>query len=908
MPLSGEKRDAITGHPPEPARLTLDLTVFFIIIRVTMKKSLLTHIAVVIAFGALCFSQASAGLQASANAPELFFSKTILSNGMEVIVRENHAHPVVTIEVTVKTGLSTEGRYAGSGISHFIEHMIFKGTASRKPGDIETEVKSYGGSVNAWTGLDSTVFSITVPSEYAKEALELMEDMVFRPAFNRQEMEKEREVILKEINMNRDDPARRVMRQLWETAYLEHPYKMPIIGYEDLFKDLKREDLVKYHSLRYLPENCIVTVVGDVNEADTLPAIKTLFEKYKRTAGTPQAVPREPDQNSERLIESTAEINLGYLALAYHTTGLSDKDLYALDVLAILLGEWDESRLNKRVVKKDELLYTVSAFNYTPKYPGLFIVYGIGDWEKFDGAKRSILEEIAKIAAGDISSGELTAAKNLVISAYVDSLETTGGLARNMSQGAFLAGDPDFFKNYVEKVKILDKDAVSAAAARYLTMSNLTVSRLYPESSPDDTGDTGGKEKKAPSRPEKVILPNGIRLVLKANRSLPKISLVCAFLGGTAVETDQTNGISNLTSAMMLKGTSTRDESRITGFIEGMGGKIKHFSGKNSFGLSMEFLCDDDTEALDLLEDVIKNPTFPGKELAKEKEKIYAAITRQDDDVFSAGFLKLRKELFENYTYALRVAGEKDSVAKIRRVDLVGFHSRFCTAGNMVISVVGDFDIGNMKREIEKRFSAMDAAPLRVEPSEPPPLDGINKVSFDMSREQSLIVIGFRGADINSPDNCVLQVLASVLSGENGRLYYAVRNSLGLSYALGTISLPGRETGYFASYAATDLENLEKTKNVLFNELRKVGHGTVAEKDVRLAKSVLVGRQKISLQLFGGLAYRMALDELYGRGYDFYLSYPGRISEITRENVIAAGKKYITMENCAIVTVFGEKE
>ena len=195
-----------------------------------MRKILSTTIVFSIIFFLLSSTPALSG------SPHTEITKEVLDNGLTVLIKEEHSHALVTIQVTVGVGLSSEGAYAGTGISHFVEHMMFKGTSKRKPGDVEKEVKSYGGEISGWTGLDSTGYSITVPKDYTNEVLLLMEDVIFHPVFDGAELKKEKQVILKEINLNRDDPTRRVMRKLWQTSFIEHPYKEPLIGHEGLFK------------------------------------------------------------------------------------------------------------------------------------------------------------------------------------------------------------------------------------------------------------------------------------------------------------------------------------------------------------------------------------------------------------------------------------------------------------------------------------------------------------------------------------------------------------------------------------------------------------------------------------------------------------------------------------------------
>ncbi len=315
----------------------------------------------------------------------------------------------------------------------------------------------------------------------------------------------------------------------------------------------------------------------------------------------------------------------------------------------------------------------------------------------------------------------------------------------------------------------------------------------------------------------------------------------------------------------------------------------------------------DEPEALEILADVLKNPVFPEDEIKKEKEKIYAAIKAQKDDVYSAGFLKMRETLFGDYPYALRVIGEADSVMRITGKDLKNFYGKFGTARNMVIAAVGDFDSSHFAREIEKHFSGMNQNALAFGAPAPPPLKGDKSVNIDMPREQTLIIWGHMGVSLKNPQRYPLDVLISVLSGENGRLYQSVRNKLGLSYAQGAFQVPGVDTGFIASYIATDESRLDEARKALRDELEKIRRGAMQDEEISLGKTSLIGNRAISLQAYGALAYQMALDEIYDIGYNAYQDYPGIISRITKEDVISVAKRYIDFKNSVNVIVKGKR-
>lgn len=343
-----------------------------------------------------------------------------LDNGLTVITKSTHKVPLVAVRLVVKAGSATEGRFTGSGISHFVEHMLFKGTADLPVGEVEKHIKSYGGYINAYTSHDTTEVRLIVKSDHLDDALSLLSDFVFNTSFDESEFEKERDVILSEIRMNRDEPSSRVSTLLWETAYLMHPYRYPVIGYEDLFKQIKRDDLVEYHRSKYTPNNCILSIVGDIDEAAVIRSCEKTFGKLPRRAEAQPMSPQEPLQMSARKAEEQIEgLKLSRLVIAFHSTSLADTDLYPLDLLAAALGQGESSRLYNSLVKRKKLAYGVSSYNYTPRDPGLFIISLTLEERNIDAALKEVLSEIKNIKSRALRRSELEKVKRSVLSGYI---------------------------------------------------------------------------------------------------------------------------------------------------------------------------------------------------------------------------------------------------------------------------------------------------------------------------------------------------------------------------------------------------------------------------------------------------------------------------------------------------------
>ena len=219
--------------------------------------------------------------------------KKILKNGMTVLLRDNNqANDIIAVEILVKAGSIYEGKWQGSGVSHLVEHMLFKGTENYPAGKIEKEVKILGGKINGYVNHQFSGYSLELPARHLNKGLELLADMVFNPAFIEQEIENEKDVILSEIRMNKDDPIRYLQRIFWQQMYPIAPYNLPVIGFDPIFLSLRREDLLNYHKKWYVPNNMIISIAGDLSRQDVFEYVKNTFEQYPMKPFPKEVIPR----------------------------------------------------------------------------------------------------------------------------------------------------------------------------------------------------------------------------------------------------------------------------------------------------------------------------------------------------------------------------------------------------------------------------------------------------------------------------------------------------------------------------------------------------------------------------------------------------------------------------------------
>src|SRR5690242_11786771 len=613
---------------------------------------------------------------------------TTLDNGLNVIVREDHSAPVVSAQAWCAAGSIHEGHWLGAGLSHVLEHMLFKGTTTRPGSRIDQEVQEAGGYMNAYTSFDRTVYHIDVPNTGATTAIDILCDIMQNAALPPDELAREMDVIRREMDMCQDDPGRRASRRLFEVAYTKSPYRYTIIGYPDIFNEVKPEDIRNYYREKYAPNNVFYVIAGDVKNDEVVTQIKTAYAKTKARAMPPVVLPGEPKQTACREIIEEAPVELGHVHLAWHIPEVSHADVPVLDVLAVLLGGGRSSRLFQQVREKTGLVHHVDAWTYSPGLPGLFGVSAVVDGERFAAARDAMLKEIEKIKTLSVSAGEVQKAVKQFIAGTLAARKTMDGQAQNLGGNWLAAQDLNFSERYLAAVKRVTPHEVQRVTRQYLTPENRTLYALLPTGAAPAAA--SATETNAEHPIQKFALPNGMTLLVKEDHRLPFVEFRAVLQGGVLAETEASNGISSLLAKMLLKGTIARTAEQIAVEIESVGGHIDSYGGNQSFGVNAEALSSDFGTGLGLVADVLLNPIFPAEELEREREVQIAGIQARRDDLLKSASLAMRRGLFGPAGFGLDPVGTEASVEKISVADLCAFHRKLVVPNNCVLAIYGD--------------------------------------------------------------------------------------------------------------------------------------------------------------------------------------------------------------------------
>ncbi len=844
--------------------------------------------------------------RAEANAPVTFppstAEKRVLPNGLTLLVQQDRSAPVASVQAWCATGSIHEDAQLGAGMSHILEHMLFKGTATRPANAIAQSVQDVGGYINAYTSFDRTVYWIDVPKAGVATAVEILADAMMNSTLPREEYVKEQEVIRREFAMCMDDPDRVAGQLLFATAYQQHPYRLPVIGHLDVYNQLTHQQVMDYYKSRYVPNNLTFVVVGDVDPDAIHKQLTELFAAHSERPLKPLYIPPEPPQLGRRELHQEFVTELSRLSLAWHIPELMHPDVPAIDLLSTILGDGRSSRLYRRVREEAGLAFTVCAFSYTPGDPGLFGIDATLEPENREAAQALVLEIIDDVKQHGVTADELAKGKKTSLTHHLHGLTTMRGQASDIGSSWLLTRNLNFTRTYLEAVQRVTAEDIRRVAQTYFAENNLTVVSLNPKGSLART--TDNHEPVAAGEIQRIELSNGLRLLVREDRRLPLVAMTAVFRGGLLAETSQNNGITRLMAKSLLKGTKTRTAEEIADTIEAVGGSIGSEAGNNSFSVSLDVTAPDFALGAELLADVLLNATMPEKAVARETEAQIAGIREDEEQLTTVARNILREALFGEHPFALRSKGSVASVSKLTQADLLAFRDRHVVAKNAVISVFGDVRAAEVREVFERLLHDMPAGELALSsaPAPPQPREA-TAVETYKEKAQGVLMVGYRGVDIYSRDRYVLELIDEASSDLGSRFFVRIREQMGLAYYVGAAQMQGLVPGLFLFYLGTDPMKLEPVKAALLDEINKLAADGLTEPELARAKKKLIGQQQIANQSNETLAHLTALDELYGLGFDHFKHLEPEVNAVTVEDVKRVARRYFRDQPHVIATV-----
>ena len=830
-----------------------------------------------------------------------------LPNGFSLFVEEVCRSPVVAFQAWVRVGSGDEARVE-AGLSHALEHMLFKGTASGGVGDIAREIEGCGGELNAYTSFDHTVFHCVVPSRFFALGLGVVHDVIFGPALDDGEFEREKQVVLEEIRRGEDDPGSQLGKALFAEMYRVHPYGKPVIGSAESVQAFTGELLRDFHDRWYRPANVTLVIVGDVNTAATEQAVVERFGSIEGRPLPERRRPEEPPQDRMRVTVLSEVVKETRVEIGFPLPPVTDPDIPIADVLAVILGQGESSRLNQEIRLRRRLANQVQAYSYTPCDPGMFLVGLSSPPDTMREAVDATAEVLAGVVEGGVSAEETRRAVANILSDRIYERETVEGIARKLGYFDALFSDPDAEAGYYAGVAAVTPDRVRRFAARTFRPERATVAALVPAGMEDPSSQlsaavgtrltppavVGDRE----SRPqtERRVLDNGAVLLVREVPGSGIVSLRTGMFGGVRCETPRNNGVHNLMARVWPRGTSRRSALEIAEAMEEIAGRCSAYSGRNSFGVSSTFLSTGLDRGIELFREVLLEPSFDPDEVERMRALTLEAIKNIPDNPLSLGFLHFHRALYRRHPFRLPMIGTEASVARLTPGMLRSAYRRGLRGGNLVTVAVGDFDGGTMMRRLERCVGGLPGGSGDApEVPQEAPLEGMRKRRVPVEKEQAHLLLGFLGARVTDPDRHALEMISAILGGQSGRLFMDLRDRQGLAYSVTAWSQEALDPGFFAVYIGTEKSKLAQARRGIHHHLRRICEEPVPAEEIGRAARYLAGSFEIGLQRGGAVATRILFDELYGIGHEALHSYPERILAVDADAIQEAAQRRLTL-------------
>ena len=858
-------------------------------------------------------------LSVSAYAQEI--TKTKLPSGQTVIVKEVHTNPLVIVDTWVKTG-SIDENDANNGVAHFLEHLFFKGSKNYPYNTFDKILEAKGAQTNAATSKDYTHFYILIPSEEFETALKLHSDMLTNPNFPKDEIDKERKVVIREIERSNDNPSRMLSKIFNKELYPKHPYRREVLGTKEIIASIPREEIVKFYSEHYSPENMITVVVGDVDSKQATELVEKYFENTsanKKSVHNSYKQDKKPEK--QIYVNSKEDVKTSDLLIGYKCgLKVTDKDSYTLDVLSTILGGGKSSRLHKEIKDKQQIAQGISSSHLSMKEDSVFIIGADLNEENIGKVVKTIFSEVEKIKHQKVSQEELERAKKMIEREVLYAEESVAGASSEIGYSTLLTGDWNYSSEYVENIKKVTAEDIQKAAKKYLDEQQTIIATITPKN-PEKAVKTkkiSGKEnntcknvshknffkpmKHNPVKCEKLgkynkyTLENGAKLIVDNHKNNEIVAINIKVKGGNYISD---YALSSIVADVMTEGTEKYPKNVYAQLTEENGIRINPFSEAEYFGISMRCTKPDLPLALDMLYQVMNKAVLYETEIKKAKQNALYSIVQNRDNSANLMFEELAYALWENTPYDTTGKTMEKNIPSITVKNVEDFYKKAFDAKNAIIAVNGDVSEQEMIDYFSEVIKSNDGKTIDYKDYK-----GIfnsvqeeKKVVNYRGKESAWVVFAWKTDGIeNKKDRITLKVIDAILgSGMSSRLFSEVRAQKGLAYAIGSSQPSFVNKGAFYVYIGTDPSRIDEAEKAMLAEVERLKKEFVTDKELAEAKTKLKGEAVLKMETNSAKAHFITVSEQNGNGADYYFDkFNHDVDSVTVSDIIQAANKYFS--------------
>ncbi|OGI22872.1 MAG: hypothetical protein A2287_10365 [Candidatus Melainabacteria bacterium RIFOXYA12_FULL_32_12] len=851
-----------------------------------------------------------------------------LDNGLKVLFQNHPCSPSATFMVWYKVGSRNETP-GKTGISHFLEHLSFKKTEFFDNGQVVAEITRNGGAFNAFTSRDFTSYYESFATNKLELAMIIESQRMHKLILQEDDREKEVGVILSELEKNLDNPYSVLEVGLREKAYIHHPYKNPIIGWEEDIKSITLDDLNEYYNNFYAPNNATIVVVGNFDQKQTLELIKKHFGSIPPKEINYKITKESPQKSTRRTIIKKPGSS-PIVKLAYHIPSAQNKDIFPLIVFSEMLNIGVSGRTYQSLVET-QIATDISVSAEVSKDPGLFTIIatlfpGISHKE----AEKRILNEINSIIdSRPPTKDEIEKTKRRITSSFEFNRDGTYKLA-------YLLGYYDtvdtykFVDNYVDNIQKVTIDEIKDAVKNYLDISNATIADFIPshaepkkfvatyDYTPHETIHhiyktppilIEDKITAAPISFSKKTLNNGMKVLFTENKTSNTVKLYGTIYAGNMFSSLVNPALPSVCGGMLNRGSKGKSKFEIADEVESRGASVGISNIGEAVNFSLSSTTNDFPFILDILAKILMEPSFPEDEFDKYKHLSIAGMRQKKYIPAYLARLAFSQMVYPRHhvLYSYAFSTQEKQIKQITLDDVRSFYETFYSSNTVILGIAGNFKAEEVFKLVEERFGHWEPKKM--------PEPQIKRISLQKKyKEKAIFVEGKTEAEVifghfgnlarKDPDFHKATVMNFILGGSgalSSRIGKRIREDLGLVYSISSgfnaLMIPGSWSVRFG----VDTHYADITIQALKEELVRFIEEGITDSELDLAKSCLIGSYPLRFANNSGIAKSLLINEFYELGDNYLNEYPSIIGEITKEDVNQAAKKYIHPEVASVV-------
>ncbi|MDD3312499.1 pitrilysin family protein [Pseudodesulfovibrio sp.] len=842
-----------------------------------------------------------------------------LKNGLTVLIKQDDRFPLVNARLYVHAGSGYETPNE-AGISHLLEHMVFKGTKKRGPGQSARDIESVGGNMNAATSFDYTVYYVEVPEERMALGLDVITDMAFHAAIAPEELKSEKEVVLKELERGEDSPGSMLFKTLQGMIWKGSSYEWPIIGFRDTVRGLTSEDIHNYITRFYQPQSMMLAVVGKVDPDKVLAEAEKLLGGLKNTRPVtpPEPIAIPAKGAGPTVVTLPGQWNKVYLGAAFPIPHAASAKCAGLDLLAQLLGGDDTSRLYRKFKYEEQLVDDISMSAMTLERGGMLYVSATLDADKVEKFWTGLTAELAAFNPDEFTDQEIRRAKLNMEDSLFLAKETLSGLASKAAYFQFFEGGEEAEQNYLFELNQVNRREMRTLYREFVRPDRLSACVLLPRESKLTAEALTGIVAKgwpmdqtvakaadvATGGGEKVVdLPGGGRLVLLPDATLPYTALSLYFAGGDGILTKGQAGLAALTARALTRGNLKMTATQLEDFLSDHAASMSASAGRNVFALEAKFPVRFTDDLLPVIRQTLTAPAFDSAEVERARQDQIASIKSREDRPLGLAFRHLFPFLYTSGPYSMLHQGTAQDVEKLSHADIMRFWGRQAMHP-FTLAVCGQFD--------EKAIESW-AAGLANTMTVPGDVYDFVTPEWNTKRDETFHLPGRNQAHLlmvfpipgqtDLEDSARLELLKAVLSGQSGLLFRDLRDKQGLAYTVTAFNWQSVRTGFTALYIGTDPDKIDTSLDGFKRVLADLSAKTLPEEELTRARNILLGDYYQEHQSLISRSREAASLMARGMDRDYAEALINRAKDVTPAELRDTVRKYLDPAKAYLVKV-----